>query len=282
MNNGDGTVTDTSTGLMWQKTGSSTEMTWEQALAYCESLEVNATENPGGYSGWRLPTIKELVSLADFSRYNPTINTTYFRNTVSSFYWSSTTNAGNPYYAWGVDFDYGYDGSNNIGYNYVRAVRGGQSRLLGHLIILSPGQADNWDIGIKKIIAWDTQNIAGNVKISISRDGGKTYTSIADTATNNGSYSWKVAGPASVNCMIKIEPLSDVTKGTVQGLFTLLQKACDVNGDGHVDLADAIICLQVLSGIVPDNINPAADVNGDGKIGLAEAISALQAVAGMN
>ena len=59
------------------------------------------------------------------------------------------------------------------------------------------------------------------MKISISRDGGKNYTSIADAVPNNGSYPWTVTGPASVNCMIKIEPLSDLTKGTVQGLFTL-------------------------------------------------------------
>ena len=87
VDNGDGTVTDTSTGLMWQQAGPSSAMTWEQALAYCEEL------NLGGYTDWRLPTKKELRSLVDFSRYDPSINTTYFPDTVSSFYWSSTTDA---------------------------------------------------------------------------------------------------------------------------------------------------------------------------------------------
>jgi len=55
----------------------------------------------------------------------------------------------------------------------------------------------------------------------------------------------------------------------------------DVNGDGNVNLADAILCLQVLSGLAPDNISLAADVNGDGKIGIAEAIYAIQKSGGL-
>lgn len=55
----------------------------------------------------------------------------------------------------------------------------------------------------------------------------------------------------------------------------------DINGDGQVDLTDAILCLQVLSGLAPDGIRLTADVNGDGKIGMAEAIYSLQKVAGL-
>lgn len=64
-------------------------------------------------------------------------------------------------------------------------------------------------------------------------------------------------------------------------LFEKNSVPCDVNGDGQVDLADAILCLKVLTGMLPDNINPAADVNGDGKIGMAEVICILQTVAGL-
>ena len=118
--NGDGTVTDTSTGLMWQQAGSSNYMDWEQALAYCEGL------NLGGYTDWRLPNKKELQSLVDYSRYNPAINTTYFPNTAASWYWSSTTNAYYTFSAWFMYFYYGYDHyySNKYTDNYVRAVRG--------------------------------------------------------------------------------------------------------------------------------------------------------------
>ena len=128
--NSDGTVTDTSTGLMWQQTASSNGMTWELSLAYCEGL------NLGGHTDWRLPTIKELLSLVDYSRYNPAINTTYFPNTVSSFYWSSTTFAFGTDGAWGVGFYYGHDHMNNKNNSYyVRAVRGGQPGSLGNLVI---------------------------------------------------------------------------------------------------------------------------------------------------
>jgi hypothetical protein len=127
--NGDGTVTDISTGLTWQKASSSGK-TWEQALAYCEGLSL------GGNTDWRLPTIKELRSLADYSRYNPAINTTYFPDTVSSLYWASTTHADYTYNAWGVYFYNGYDlMSYKNGSYYVRAVRGGQSGSLGDLVI---------------------------------------------------------------------------------------------------------------------------------------------------
>ena len=69
VDNGNGTVSDTSTGLMWQQdtdrqTGNKyyVLMTWEEALLYCENLQL------GGYTDWRLPTVKELRSLADYSQ----------------------------------------------------------------------------------------------------------------------------------------------------------------------------------------------------------------------
>jgi hypothetical protein len=124
--NGDGTVMDASTGLMWQQRAPLKWMTWKQALAYCERL------NLGGHTDWRMPTIKELRSLVDYSRYEPAINTSYFQNTVASYYWSSTTYATYAYYAWGLYF---YDGSvtgidksySYLGWGFsyhVRAVRG--------------------------------------------------------------------------------------------------------------------------------------------------------------
>ncbi|MBL1216537.1 MAG: DUF1566 domain-containing protein [Planctomycetes bacterium] len=60
--NGDGTVTDLHTGLMWQKSPDfSTLRNWSEAMAYAESLTV------GGYDDWRVPDIKELYSLIDFN-----------------------------------------------------------------------------------------------------------------------------------------------------------------------------------------------------------------------
>ncbi|MFZ5761131.1 MAG: DUF1566 domain-containing protein [Thermodesulfobacteriota bacterium] len=121
--NGDGTVIDNATGLMWQREDDNSTRTWQQALAYCESLELPE----GGYDDWRLPNVKELESITDDSRSNPAIDPTAFPNTNSSYYWSSSTHAGNPDGAWNVFFSNGsVNGYFKDGYNYVRCVRDGQ------------------------------------------------------------------------------------------------------------------------------------------------------------
>ena len=154
--NGDGTVTDTSTDLMWQQ-GSSSSKTWKEATAYCEGL------NLGGHTDWRLPNIKELRSLVDYSLYGTAINKTYFSDTVSPPYWSSTTYAGNTSSALSMYF---YDGSAGLddkgGSYYVRAVRGGQPGSLGHLDI-SPAS---------RYVAKD----AGTTTFSVSNAGTGTMT----------------------------------------------------------------------------------------------------------
>ena len=59
--NGDGTVSDLVTGLVWQQAHNQQRITWQQAEKQCSDLTL------GGYQDWRLPTIKELFSIADFS-----------------------------------------------------------------------------------------------------------------------------------------------------------------------------------------------------------------------
>ena len=73
-------------------------------------------------------------------------------------------------------------------------------------------------------IVWDTKTISGNVKISISREGGKegTFQTIAASTENDGHYNWISTGPGSVNCVLKIKPLGDPAKGTIQGLFCIV------------------------------------------------------------
>lgn len=68
-NNGNGTVTDSSTGLVWQQAEPGT-MSWDSALAYCEGLSLT------GANDWRLPNIKELESLTDDTRISPALDTT--------------------------------------------------------------------------------------------------------------------------------------------------------------------------------------------------------------
>jgi pimeloyl-ACP methyl ester carboxylesterase len=120
--NGNGTVTDSKTGLMWQQAEPG-YMTWGSALSYCEDLSL------GGHSDWRLPNIKELESITDDTRLNPAIDTNFFPNAVASNYWSSTTSADGPDGAWDVFFYVGLVSYYGKGFDvgYVRCVRGGQS-----------------------------------------------------------------------------------------------------------------------------------------------------------
>ena len=83
--NGDGTVTDSTTGLMWEQQPDNFSGTWEEALMYCENLDL------ADQTDWRPPNVKELESLTDESQYAPAIDTTMFPNTLNTGYWSSTT-----------------------------------------------------------------------------------------------------------------------------------------------------------------------------------------------
>jgi photosystem II stability/assembly factor-like uncharacterized protein len=85
--NGNGTVTDLNTGLIWQKTDDSIKRSWPNAKNYCEGLEL------GSYTDWRLPSRRELLLLVNFGRTEPAIDTAYFPDIHSDdYYWSSTSN----------------------------------------------------------------------------------------------------------------------------------------------------------------------------------------------
>jgi len=85
--NGDMTITDNVTGLMWQKAVAPGTYTQPMAVAYCPTLAL------GGHRDWRLPTIIELVSLVDVGSSNPSIDPA-FASTPSDLFWSSSPAAG--------------------------------------------------------------------------------------------------------------------------------------------------------------------------------------------
>jgi len=103
--NEDGTITDSSTGLMWSKTDSGIGMTWEEALAWVE--EKNSKEYLG-YDDWRLPDAKELQSIVDYSKSPDTtgdaaIDSVFDISEIINeagqsdypFFWTSTTHLAN-------------------------------------------------------------------------------------------------------------------------------------------------------------------------------------------
>ncbi len=133
--NGDGTVTDHCTGLMWQKDTADVNgdgrvspewdggdlVQWCNALTYCEGLSF------AGHDDWKLPDVRELQSIVDYGRFGPAMDPVF--GAFPDWYWSSTSNAVFPFEAWLVHFFVGrvvssgdVEGDDAF---YVRAVRSG-------------------------------------------------------------------------------------------------------------------------------------------------------------
>lgn len=119
-NNGDGTVTDLATGLMWQREDDNAQRSWSNAASFCQGLILGDKED------WRMPNIKELQSIIDttINYPNPAIDTATFPSTDTTCYWSATSFASGSSLAWCVDFEDGETLSNGAGgFFFVRCVR---------------------------------------------------------------------------------------------------------------------------------------------------------------
>ncbi len=121
-------VRDNETGLVWEKSPSTSTFAWQDAQTRCNKLTT------GGRLGWRLPTLQELTSLVDRTQSFPSLPvgnpfTNINPSLEASFYWSATTSAVTSSNAWevdfvdgGVDFSFGFKSTPN----FVWCVRGGQ------------------------------------------------------------------------------------------------------------------------------------------------------------
>jgi len=136
--NGNSTVTDHDTGLMWKQCfegltgadctiGEATKHNWQEALALVTTVNLATF---AGHADWRVPNITEITSLISRNCYSPAINITFFPDPVDYAVWSSSpgsSSLGSNGFsnAWSVLF---YDGYHFYGYrdtNYlsVRLVR---------------------------------------------------------------------------------------------------------------------------------------------------------------
>lgn len=113
------TVTDTFTGLLWQRSVTSTTFDWAGAKTYCANLTL------AGSSAWRLPTVKELHSIVDPTRHNPAVDPAIFPDTPANFFWTATPYVGPaPGYGWYVQFVTGASNAQDPNFAYhVRCVR---------------------------------------------------------------------------------------------------------------------------------------------------------------
>lgn len=143
--NGDGTISDNQTGLMWEKKSRDGSIHDMDALYnFSDAIGVFIaglnTANFAGYSDWRLPNRFELETLVDLGQENPSIDGSFFNTNclplclvgtcsctgLSAGYWSSSAAVPTPSYAWVVYFNLGGNGFDlKTNPDLVRAVRGG-------------------------------------------------------------------------------------------------------------------------------------------------------------
>ena len=168
-------VQDNISGLQWQDDSAvgATYRSWTDSIDYCENTLIL-----GGYADWRMPNKNELLSIVDYNRFEPIINSV-FQNTGLSFsYWSSTTYTSNGYdNAWIVNFDSGgTSGPGKNSNNYVRCVRGcldGYHLRQGEGICI-PGTPAS-DPGEYPLIS-DRNYLQGNINIEGNRTEDPGYT----------------------------------------------------------------------------------------------------------
>jgi hypothetical protein len=197
VDNGDGTVTDNRTTLMWQQAEPG-KMYWGTAVSYCKNSTL------ANKSGWRLPNVKELQSLVDYTRTYPAFDTTAFPNVGSTYtaYWASTTDAYTTSDAWYVSavdgqvYTWVEKASNQY---YVRCVRGGLlvdfARImrgggeLARYSVLQTAYNSASDGDIIQVQAVDTGEqlvLSGGVSVSLTGGYDAAFSSAADFTTVSG------------------------------------------------------------------------------------------------
>ena len=214
--NGDGTITDNNTGLMWEKKGDNGGLhdkdngypwsgTGTQETIWDWLDDVNAEGGTGfaGYNDWRVPNAKEMQSLVNYQNASPMTSAAFNNNcvagvtvltgscTAATGYWSSTTWARSTGMAWGASFYEGLlmvqDKTSGV---RVRAVRGGGS---GPQAFPATGQTTaytaNKNDGIPGAVAVpDDGTVQAGAPLSFTDNGNGTITD------NNTGLVWEKKG----------------------------------------------------------------------------------------
>lgn len=239
------TITDTTTGLMWEKNFSNTQIYWKDALAYCSSLTT------GDHTDWRVPNITELYTLLDDTTSNPALPAGFGQVSGAPILWSGTSLFYAPQYAMvmGVaDEGRSFRWAKTTGYEHtdfpkVICVRSGPSLAptLGSYAagaVTAPAAGASLNFGTAATLQWDSTALSGaTVDLYAIND---TRSEIGDTAPdaalvarmaavkfasavpNSGSYAF---APKALNILgetTKILVVSNTQNwGLTPGLFTV-------------------------------------------------------------
>jgi hypothetical protein len=127
-------VLDKKTGLIWRRCSQGLNLVDGQCIgtikkySFFKAKRIAESAHYSNFDDWRIPTIKELVSITELACFSPAINAFIFPNTdTSTYYWSSSPYVANTDNAWVLDFDYGGENHFDRKLKYpVRLVRTGQ------------------------------------------------------------------------------------------------------------------------------------------------------------
>jgi hypothetical protein len=211
--NADGTVLDTATGLVWKRCQEG--QTWDGSTCASRSNtytfdQANALSGSvtfAGQSDWRLPTIRELQSIVNYSTANPSRDASAFPDSSRWYWyvWSSTAYAGNTSLRWAINFADGYLDSNAVRQLFhVRLVRAGSS--LPAMNLARP-TTDYADLGNGTVLHTPTglvwqRCLQGQVWIGSACTGTPDFFTWdeANVLTSNatGKTDWRLPSPAEM------------------------------------------------------------------------------------
>lgn len=225
--NGDGTISDLNTGLMWQKSPSTTRRSWSEANTYCNNLTL------AGKSDWRMPNIKELLSIAAFygnmKSKTPYIDTDYFvffypdgsdgGRDMDVQYWSSNKYVGTTMYGDESVFGYNFadgrikaypiklaNGGTNVLGRYVRAVRGGNSYGSNNFVNNGDGTITDKATGLM----WMKSD-------SKSTKNWKEALAYAESLNYAGHTDWRLPNAKELQSIIDYDKAPDATDPSKRG-----------------------------------------------------------------
>jgi hypothetical protein len=228
IDNQNGTVTHKRTGLEWKRCAMGQTWTGTTCSGKAGTYHYYDIANYN-VNGWRVPSMNELLSIAEYGSYNPAINTTLFPDTSSNrIFWSSSPNlsAGGSEYVHAINFYNGnYTKGDVYSSNYlVRLVRGGQQSFydINKESAISIDFGSNYDAKNSKAI--ELQNTTANpIKVSnvIASDAGSYWVNLFvdnKTACRPVIYAQSVkifTIPAQSSCKISIgfSPFDNLTAG---------------------------------------------------------------------
>ncbi len=226
VDNGNGTVSDLNTGLMWQQADDGNFYNWEDALFYAENLEF------AGYSDWRLPNPKELHSIVDYTRSpdvtnSPAIDPIFFTTEILDphgnpnhypYFWTGTTHINSPDpYSTAAYFAFGE--AQGIINNQLMDVHG------------AGAQRSDWKIGDPNYLP-TPMGPQGDVHYVFN-----AVRCVRDFTWNCGS------GDINEDGEVDILDIIFVVNFVLSNTF---DDCSDLNGDSNVDVLDILIMVNLI------------------------------------